>query len=211
VPKPAGDTRQRIIDEALRLFARQGYRGTTIAQIERAAGLSPGSSALYKHFKSKEELLAAGVERHVSKIEEVHGLSGMLDLGDLRAELTLIARWVMFQLDEQRDLIRILQKEGDSFPELLGDVRTRLVERAYSETVAWLQAKQEQGQVGPGDVEAIAVVALGSLINFRVHEIAYGSPPLGLEEERFVRNWVDSAAALARQGIEVELRTGDGR
>jgi AcrR family transcriptional regulator len=54
-PRP---TRQRIIDEAMRLFGEQGYAATTIAQIEAAAGLSPGSGSLYRLFPSKQALLA---------------------------------------------------------------------------------------------------------------------------------------------------------
>jgi DNA-binding transcriptional regulator YbjK len=56
-PRP---TRQRIIDQAMRLFGEQGYAATTIAQIEAAAGLSPGSGSLYRHFPSKQALLAEG-------------------------------------------------------------------------------------------------------------------------------------------------------
>ena len=57
----AESSRDRILAEALRLFGEQGYAGTSIAQIEKAAGLSPGSGALYRHFKSKDELLVQGL------------------------------------------------------------------------------------------------------------------------------------------------------
>ena len=59
-------TRQRIIAEAMRLFGEQGYAATTVAQVEAAAGLSPGSGSLYRHFPSKRALLAEGVRRQDS-------------------------------------------------------------------------------------------------------------------------------------------------
>src|SRR2546429_239307 len=50
-------TRYRILREAARLFAGKGFKGTTVAEIEAAAGLSPGSGALYAHFGTKEDVL----------------------------------------------------------------------------------------------------------------------------------------------------------
>lgn len=49
------DTRERILQKARELFAARGYRGATVAQISRAAGITEG--AIYRHFGSKEELL----------------------------------------------------------------------------------------------------------------------------------------------------------
>lgn len=54
-----------LLDTAAALFCRDGYHGTSVRDICRALGLSPG--ALYAHFPSKEALLLAvyreGVER----------------------------------------------------------------------------------------------------------------------------------------------------
>src|SRR5580693_2221383 len=49
-------TRQRILDIAGELFARQGYTGTSIADIARELGTS--TAALYYHFPSKSAILA---------------------------------------------------------------------------------------------------------------------------------------------------------
>ena len=48
-------TRQSVLDAAARLFARNGYADTSLAQIAHAAGIKTGS--LYYHFASKEELV----------------------------------------------------------------------------------------------------------------------------------------------------------
>jgi TetR/AcrR family transcriptional regulator, transcriptional repressor for nem operon len=56
------DTRDQIIEAALRLFFEQGYRSTGIAQIRKAAGANSGS--LYHFFPSKEALLAAVLEKY---------------------------------------------------------------------------------------------------------------------------------------------------
>jgi AcrR family transcriptional regulator len=50
----AADTRALLLDAALDAFARQGYAGTSVRAIARAAGLS--DSGLYAHFRSKQDL-----------------------------------------------------------------------------------------------------------------------------------------------------------
>jgi AcrR family transcriptional regulator len=50
----AGQTRERLLDTALKLFAAQGFAGTSIRQIAQAVGVK--ESAIYAHFASKEAL-----------------------------------------------------------------------------------------------------------------------------------------------------------
>ena len=55
-PTAAGAARrERILDQAARLFGRRGYHATSMRDIGDAAGLLPGS--LYAHIASKEDLL----------------------------------------------------------------------------------------------------------------------------------------------------------
>jgi AcrR family transcriptional regulator len=57
-PKPPSKserTRQAVLDAAARLFARNGYADTSLAQIADEVGIKAGS--LYYHFDSKEELV----------------------------------------------------------------------------------------------------------------------------------------------------------
>jgi AcrR family transcriptional regulator len=51
------DTRERILDVALDLFARQGFDGTSLRQIAESLGLT--KAALYYHFESKDDILLA--------------------------------------------------------------------------------------------------------------------------------------------------------
>lgn len=54
------DTRQRIIEEALHLFASNGYDAVSVSQIAQAVGIKAPS--LYKHFPSKRAIFDAIVE-----------------------------------------------------------------------------------------------------------------------------------------------------
>lgn len=53
--------RDRILDAAMAVFRRQGFRRSSIEQAAEAAGLT--RQALYHHFKSKEALFRAVIER----------------------------------------------------------------------------------------------------------------------------------------------------
>ena len=116
--EPAGQpTRERILAAALRLFAERGYSATSVGEIEAAAGLSPRSGALYKHFPSKRALLEAAFEERIAAIEAFQDqLRDFGPLGDLRAELTLTARWGLAELERERELALSVMKEGERLP-----------------------------------------------------------------------------------------------
>lgn len=68
-------TKERIVDEALTLFAAKGFRGTTVKDIADAVGIKDAS--LYKHFKSKKEILNTIVEEayvHMGNMSDSLGI-----------------------------------------------------------------------------------------------------------------------------------------
>ncbi|MBD5089572.1 MAG: TetR/AcrR family transcriptional regulator [Clostridiales bacterium] len=50
-------TKQKIIDEALTLFAEKGYSAVYVGEIAKAVGIKAPS--LYKHYKSKQDIFNA--------------------------------------------------------------------------------------------------------------------------------------------------------
>ena len=57
----AGDTKARILEAALELFAEKGYLGASMSDIANALGITKG--ALYKHYAGKQEILDSIVAR----------------------------------------------------------------------------------------------------------------------------------------------------
>lgn len=55
------DTKERILESALRLFARDGYEAVSVSMIAGELGMTKG--ALYKHYKSKRDIFDSIVER----------------------------------------------------------------------------------------------------------------------------------------------------
>src|SRR5438105_14755493 len=76
-------TRDRLITAAMASFARKGTHGTTIGDIEEGAGLTRRGGAFYKHFRSKEEVLEAGIERQIREVEGMRREVELLPLGNL--------------------------------------------------------------------------------------------------------------------------------
>lgn len=60
IGRPARAARDRILVHAVELFCREGYTATGVDTISDRAGAS--KSTLYKHFTSKEDLIAAALE-----------------------------------------------------------------------------------------------------------------------------------------------------
>jgi AcrR family transcriptional regulator len=60
-----GTSRERLLDAAVRVFARDGYNGTSIDRIAAEAGLSKG--AVYWNFASKEELFFALLDERIDR------------------------------------------------------------------------------------------------------------------------------------------------
>jgi AcrR family transcriptional regulator len=70
---PVRQTRERVLDAAVELFARQGYDGTSVAQVIAKAGIAKGG--FYHHFASKDELLYEVygdlITRQLAAMEEI--------------------------------------------------------------------------------------------------------------------------------------------
>jgi AcrR family transcriptional regulator len=183
-------TRERIVDEAMRLFSERGYAATSIAKIEAAAGLTPGAGGLYHHFDSKEAVLAAGIERQLARLDALREIRRVLTpLGDFRSELTLIARYILAELDSESDLLRILASEARSRPQLLTAAVDRLVSSTFAGFASWISERAEQPV--PGErAEALAALGLGSLFSSRLLRDVLGVPAR-VDDETLVDTWVE--------------------
>ena len=187
-------TRDRIVDAALALFAERGFRGTSVGEIEEAAGLSPRSGGLYKHFPSKEALLEAAFEERMAAIDEFNQRLELAPLGDLRAELTLTARWGLAELRRERELVRVVMKDGDRMPALARRFHEAIVERAQRLTETGLRRYASERGAEFADPAATARVVCASLVGFSLEQALFGEGEV--DDERFAAAWVDSTFAL---------------
>jgi AcrR family transcriptional regulator len=188
----------------MRLFSEQGFAATSVAQIEAAAGLAPGAGGLYHHFTSKETVLATGIERHLARLNALRDLRRVLgQLGDLRAELTVTARYVLAELDNEAELLRIMASEARRQPQLLTEAVQRLVGSTYADLASWL-AERAKPPISPNQAEAICAVGLGALLTFRLLPTVFGVTSLPVDDESFVATWVTMMMCMLSQPVGAE-------
>lgn len=157
--RPKGDqSRAAILEAAASLFATKGFRGTSLASIAEAAGLSqPG---LIHHFPSKADVLVAVLaerdrqdearfrERHEAAPHDVFGL------------LAELVAYDQTRPDQAR-LHSVLLGEGLDDQHPAHDFFVARGARGRAEMVRGLQRAEADGDIASGaDLPAIAAVVL---------------------------------------------------
>lgn len=156
VDGPAGKgerTRARLLEIAVRRFAHDGYRATSVSAIAREAGITPG--AAYAYFDGKEELFAAAVDADAGAlIEHAHAAA---PAGPLRGRVPLIVAALGRGLADHPLARRVLAGRE---PEVVGRLLAlpslaALRDEIAQELLAGLRAGELRADLDP------AVVALG--------------------------------------------------
>jgi AcrR family transcriptional regulator len=197
-------TRERIVSEALRLFAERGYAATSVAEIEAASGLSPGAGGLYRHFRSKEEVLTAAVREHITRTSQQISatVQRAADLQDrpLVERLRLAATVGLAKMREEADLTRVLFRDLDKFPHLIAEMREGIVNPLYDMISKWLAAQPEMADADT-DWDAVALTLGGSVVNYWLASDALHEPPQRVDEERFINGWATLGMGLATRPV----------
>jgi AcrR family transcriptional regulator len=181
-------TRERLVTEAMRLFGEQGYQATSVAQIEAAAGLAPGSGALYHHFKSKQALLEAGIDRQLDRRRAMRDIRALFaGLGDLRSELTMLGRYILSVLDEESQLLQIASRTPSAHSARLSDAYAALFDGLYAELGDWV--KGWIPTISDHDATVLSVVAVNSLVGKRATSAWFRVPEAVIPDEQYIAEW----------------------
>lgn len=200
------DTRNRVVTEAMRLFGEQGYGATRVAQIEKAAGLSPGAGGLYRHFSSKREVLTEGVRREIQAGREL-----MTFISDRQAyaalpmqeRLAVVALAGLRRLEQERDLNRLLVRDLEQFPDLLEQMRVDEIGKVHEAVAAWL-AEQAGAGMQDTDYAAISSVFVGAISHYWLLRDIFGEHPAGVNEARYVASLAELGARFFTEGKKRE-------
>jgi AcrR family transcriptional regulator len=185
---PETPTRERLVTEAMRLFGEQGYQATSITQIEAAAGLAPGSGALYHHFKSKEALLEAGIDRQLDRRRAMHDIRTLFaGLGDLRIELTMLGRYVLTVLDEETRLLQIAARTPPDQSARLNNAYAALIDGLHAEVADWI--KGWAPKISNQDAKAISAIGVNALLGKRATSTVFRAPGTDMQDEHYIAEW----------------------
>ncbi|GLE52597.1 TetR/AcrR family transcriptional regulator [Mycobacterium montefiorense] len=191
--------RDRLLAEALKLFAAKGYAATSVADIQRASGLAPGSGALYKHFASKRELLEAAVTHRIDSIVAAREQFDAGRPGSVEQAVRTAGQLIWSNLKQSEDLLKVMLRE----PEALGDLDEKtwqvITDNAYQRFADELAASNRAGRTSIPDPEAAAAVAIGSLSYAATLQALSGRLPGNVDEDRYFQAWVTQTVGVLAQ------------
>lgn len=191
--------RDRLLAEALKLFAAKGYAATSVADIQRASGLAPGSGALYKHFGSKRELLEAAVAHRIDSIVGARQQFDAGEPGSIEQAVRTAGRLIWNNLKQSEELLKVTLRE----PGELGDLDEKtwqvITDNAYQRFADELAASNRSGRTRIPDPQATAAVAIASLSYAATLQALSGRLPGNIDEERYFEAWVNQTLSVLAQ------------
>jgi AcrR family transcriptional regulator len=103
------ETPERILDAAMRVFARDGVSGATTREIARVAKVN--EVTLFRYFKNKNELLSQAVMQSSKRYEQVFAEASLKSRADMRHTVRTYAEAYARKLHENEDLVRTFMGE----------------------------------------------------------------------------------------------------
>lgn len=184
----ATSTRERLVNEAMRLFSAKGYEATSVSQIEAAAGLAAGSGALYHHFKSKEALLDAGIDRQLDRRRAMRDIRALFaGLGDLQAELTVLGRYLLGVIDEEIELLQIAARTPAGRSDRLDTAYAALIDGLNVELGDWIAAWAPA--MAEPDREVVTALAINALLGSRLATSLFHQSTTRIPDDRYLGEW----------------------
>lgn len=155
------DTRDRLVEAALEIFAARGFDGATTRAISERAGVA--LAALPYHFETKDALWRAAADRIFGRLGErfaelLRGLGGL----ELHERLRrLIVEFTRFAAAHP-ELHRFMLQEGTSPSARLAWLGETHLRPLYTFVCGLIAEAQAQGVVGPGRPEHLYYALIGA-------------------------------------------------
>ena len=108
------ETRTRILQSAVKLFARRGYDGTTTRDLAEAANVAEGT--LFRHFTNKKAILIeVATQGWIDILTDL--LTELSGMGSYKA-VAQVMRRRMLHLHQNADVLRVCFMEAQFHPDL---------------------------------------------------------------------------------------------
>ncbi|CDO06534.1 TetR/AcrR family transcriptional regulator [Mycolicibacterium cosmeticum] len=190
-------TRERILTEAMRLFSAKGFEATSVSQIETAAGLAAGSGALYRHFKSKDALLIAGIDRQLDRRAAMQDIRALFaGLGDLHSELTVLGRYLLTVIDQEAELLQIAARTPAGLSDRLDTAYAALVDSLTDELDGWIAVWAPKAS--PEQTKTLATLGVSSLLGERLATNLFRRASASVPDDRYLDEWTAVLSARVR-------------
>ncbi len=138
------DARDRLLDAARKIFAKDGLEALSVRQVAKAADLSP--MAMYRHFADKDALIDALMRDGFAAWEKI--ASGISARDPVRWLEKLVEAYLDFALDDPHrfDAAFLLPaREARKYPDDFAAGRSPVI----AMTMARIEAAQASGAIAP--------------------------------------------------------------
>ena len=143
------DTREYIIDKAFSLFLKDSYVAVSISDISNAIGLTKG--ALYHHFKNKEELFKAVIDKYfvVNEIELNTETDTFLEFSEACIRNAKETLQNIFSHGQEFEVINYMSLIADSFRHYPGfaDQKIQFIQNETDKIKTILVKSIERGEI----------------------------------------------------------------
>ena len=156
--------KSEILDAAMACFRRRGFHQTTMQDIYRETGLSPG--AVYRYFRSKEDIINAAVDRYTAEITRLIAVTRSMAPSPNQA-IEMLGRY-MFARFQDPGFEQECRLDVETWPELLRNERLLAAIRRQMDTVreSFVEMfKQAQAEAHLGGPERLPPVDLYNLVS----------------------------------------------
>jgi AcrR family transcriptional regulator len=170
------ETRAVITDAARHAFAANGFAGTGMDSVARAAGVS--TRTLYRLFPNKASLFEGMVSKRIADFVSSVTLRAC-DGGDVEpalAEALLICGELMLD-GEVIALQRVVAGESDKFPDIAETFFTKAITPTQGALADWLRAQVKRGTIVLDDADVAAGMLLGMLALQPLRAAMFGHRP----------------------------------
>ncbi|MBN1776709.1 MAG: TetR/AcrR family transcriptional regulator [Clostridiales bacterium] len=153
------NTKEKILETATHLFAKNGYNGVSVRAIARAVGITEGS--IYNHFVSKEEIMNEILDRHGKELARFMPTNSALiesfeKKGWKPAWATRVEMMEKSPESSDVSIILILANEQYRLPKARHIVMKYYIEEPVRITYELLRHIQSKGKTLPADAMTLA-------------------------------------------------------
>lgn len=155
--------RRQILDAALRVFAEQGYHGTAVSDLVKAAGVARGTFYLY--FDAKEAIFHELLEGLLSTFREsIRGVDTAPGAPTMEEQLVAIVADILRTTESNRPLTRIIFREAIGLDEAVDDRLNSFYKELYAYIELTLTLGEAAQMIRPvPDKSLVATCVTGSL------------------------------------------------
>ena len=174
-------TKSKILEAAQKLFAHQGFSGTTTRDLAEKAGVAEGT--IFRHFPNKKAILVElATEGWIEILTDL--LTELSEMGSYKA-VGQVMRRRMLNLHKNGDLMRVCFLEAQFHPDLRDRIQSEVIAKMTDVAEAFFETAMDRGIYRKMNPKFVAQVFLGmfAIAGFSYNTIVEeGTSPIAQKE-----------------------------